>query len=857
MKSRIIKNKMFKITLLIMFLLVLISIPTSMKAAGLTETQQRDVSIYVGNISGVTKTNGVATPNTSHGSLWGTDFATKPLAEQQRLVTAASSLYDTLYALNTEMTIKMVDPYMDSATRQQISQNYQVQEKEALIVFKDKVGWDSTTDKAQLAALKTQASTTAAKNAPVYEPIYCFKVTGVIPHLDPIGCLAIGSYAVLYITSWVLFVAALGFDWTIAWSLSMYDIINSFKAIQYGWETLRNIINLFFILILVYISIATILRIENYGYKKLLSKLVIAAFLINFSMFFTKIIIDVSNITAIVFYKQIMVEAKASATQGACGALGAGTAANSTNQYLSLGIMNALGLQAIWGASQGCKGTTNALGGSTPKNNTDPAAAGTAIATAGGGGTAVTDPWTMILVGLGGSVFVLILSFIFFAATIMLLLRIVVLIMLIITSPIAFAGNVLPKTSKLSEKWWTQLTSNVLFAPVYMILMFVTLKMIWGGSDKVGGNLLSLFTNGSSASAGSGTGIQAIIFFVLLCAMLIACLTVAASFGSMGAETVQGWGKSLGGKATNLAKSRTFAPVSRLADMASKSKWLSRQPGGGLILQAADKLAGVKVGGSSSRSRIEDDKKTYKLRGELIKKANTGALIQGKGESNESFKGRKEAGEAAEREYFGTTKEGGVTSRAFFAGKQQARQDVLDNDSKSNKSKEAGAKNTARLHEDSASALKAFEGSLSQDQQKAIEDALYQKATDGSFIKDPSDQLVLLSATDLDVGKTLDVVKAMDKTIEKEMKELADMQVLADKTLAVLTNPRGSLTDKEHARSMHIGYQSQMATKQNKITSINGLRTRLTSNTNRVADLETQESTRAAIEGNKPLPAAK
>jgi hypothetical protein len=513
------------------------------------------------------------------------------------------------------------------------------------------------------------------------EEIYCIKWLGgvSIP-----GCIAILSYFILYLTSWVLFAAALLFDFTISYTLSMTDIIDGFTSIQYGWEVFRNLINLFFILILVFISISTILQVDSYGYKKLLGKLVIAAILINFSMFFTKVIIDASNITALVFYKQIMVDAnkknidtpKAGDNVVSSALTSASEAAGEYNN-LSMGIMDALGMQTIWGVSKTTGGGTT--GGSTKDANNDPAIrSASAVAAAGGAGLGL-NPWTMTLVGLGGSVFILFLSFIFLAASFMFLARTVMLIMLLVTSPIAFAANVLPQTKKLSDKWWSKLNSAVLFAPVYMLLMFVTLKMIWGRSDKVT-NLLSMFSNTDSGA------INSIFFFFLLCFLLVMCLTAAATIGTIGSKTMSSWGKSLGTKAKNFAINKATSPVSYLADKASKSSILSRLPGGGMILQGADKLAQSKLGGDSSyRSRVDADKKTYQTRGELIKKARTGDLIRRMGESDEEFNKRKKdqegEGKKGQREYLGISTAKGdnrLVSSSFNKGKQMAMQEIMN-----------------------------------------------------------------------------------------------------------------------------------------------------------------------------------
>ena len=78
--------------------------------------------------------------------------------------------------------------------------------------------------------------------------------------------------------------------------------------VKMGWTITRDIVNMFFILGLVVIAFATILRIETYGIKTLLPKLIIIALLINFSYLVCGLIIDATQIAATYFVNQIETE---------------------------------------------------------------------------------------------------------------------------------------------------------------------------------------------------------------------------------------------------------------------------------------------------------------------------------------------------------------------------------------------------------------------------------------------------------------------------------------------------------------------------------------------------------------------
>jgi hypothetical protein len=74
--------------------------------------------------------------------------------------------------------------------------------------------------------------------------------------------------------------------------------------VQLGWKITRDLANMFFVLILLVIAFATILRVETYGMKQILWKLIVAALLINFSLVIAGTVIDFSQVLTHFFYDQ-------------------------------------------------------------------------------------------------------------------------------------------------------------------------------------------------------------------------------------------------------------------------------------------------------------------------------------------------------------------------------------------------------------------------------------------------------------------------------------------------------------------------------------------------------------------------
>ena len=69
-------------------------------------------------------------------------------------------------------------------------------------------------------------------------------------------------------------------------------------AVDLAWVTVRDIFNLGFIFGLIWIGFKMILNSDDSGTRRWLVYLIMAALLVNFSLFITKFVVDVANITA-------------------------------------------------------------------------------------------------------------------------------------------------------------------------------------------------------------------------------------------------------------------------------------------------------------------------------------------------------------------------------------------------------------------------------------------------------------------------------------------------------------------------------------------------------------------------------
>jgi len=184
-------------------------------------------------------------------------------------------------------------------------------------------------------------------------------------------------------------------------------------ATKQAWEAFRNIANIAFViafLIIIYSQI-TGAGVSNYGLKKLLPKLIIAAILVNVSYYVCAIAVDISNILGASLYDLI----KGINIGDDVGAGGAGS--------------------NLW------------------------ANAGAIIL----GGTAI--------IGLLALIIFAPTSLLAFALVIMILIaRQAFVVLLIVISPLAFVAYLLPNTEQWFKKWWKSLVTILMVFPIIAVV---------------------------------------------------------------------------------------------------------------------------------------------------------------------------------------------------------------------------------------------------------------------------------------------------------------------------------------------------------------------------------------------------
>ncbi len=287
-------------------------------------------------------------------------------------------------------------------------------------------------------------------------------------------------------------------------SVAQYsDFINN-SVVDVGWPIVRDVCNMFFILVLLIIAFATILRVESYNYKKNLPKLLIMAVLINFSKTICGLAIDFVQVIMLTFVNGF-------------SATGAGN------------LFDAFGIGKIFEISN------------IPNLVVDKTVSGLSVF-----GSLLLGLIILIIAGIIIGVFTIILAF-----------RIVMFWILIILSPLAFLAMAIPSGSKYASQWVGQFTKNLIVGPVLAFFLWLSLATVgqvdyanFDGYKNSVDNASEMTVSAALTTAGSKDNLTK---FIVSCCMLIGGLMMAQQMG--------GAAGSIAGKGMSWIKSAASMPV--------------------------------------------------------------------------------------------------------------------------------------------------------------------------------------------------------------------------------------------------------------------------------------------------------
>lgn len=378
----------------------------------------------------------------------------------------------------------------------------------------------------------------------------------------------------------ILAAVGLGLDTVIDITIvKMSDTINNMSGINTAWKLTRDVMNIVFIFMLVYEAILLILGMSStQKIGRWIGFLVLAALLVNFSLFFTKVLIDASNIVTIGIYNVIISNSSITLTLPGYG--------TSTVKGLAIPFITKMGV--------------------TKMVNAD------VIST-----FAETKIVQMELFFI---IILLIAIFVFLSAIVLFVVRYIILIILLMLSPIGFMGSALPFIKKYSDQWWESLNGQLLFPPLFMFFTWMTLTLLDSANFTISN---AAFTTGATSSDFFNFALN----YSLVVGMMIATIVISKSTSTKGASQI----KSLTSTATSFAGGVVLGGSARLArntvgragGAISDSEQMKRWATEGNAAQRV--LARTGLAASNKAATSTFDTRSTKSFGSLAKTAGFGA----------------------------------------------------------------------------------------------------------------------------------------------------------------------------------------------------------------------------------------
>jgi hypothetical protein len=215
--------------------------------------------------------------------------------------------------------------------------------------------------------------------------------------------------------------------------LAKYNGYVDAPIVLVGWTMVRDVANMFFVVVLLVIAFGTILGAEQYEWKKTLVNFILAAVLVNFSKLIAGLFIDAAYVFTITFLNAI------TATAGG----------NLIGMFHLTKILSIAGNSLEFGENIG---------------------------------------WAVFGGALMALVFASIAMMMMGAYLVIMTFRVVMLWVLVILSPLAYIMNVIPQTKSYAQEWWHEFGNYVITAPVMVFFMWLAFATL-GSGDFVSSDL--------------------------------------------------------------------------------------------------------------------------------------------------------------------------------------------------------------------------------------------------------------------------------------------------------------------------------------------------------------------------------
>lgn len=295
-----------------------------------------------------------------------------------------------------------------------------------------------------------------------------------------------------YFAKWIL-----GFFGEALMMLIRQGTFINHSIVKEAWPFIQGIANLGFIFVLLYIALATTLRMESIGtsVQRLLPKLLIGALLVNFSLIIGGLLIDSSR------------------------------------------LLMAVEINLMGGQNTQSENFAEKLMQKTELINTQVAA----LRDPGFKG----DFTGIILRLLQNTLFILLTTVAVGVIAINLFVRYIALLVLLIFSPIPYLAFILPNTKNISDQWWGMFLKWVLYGPIVLFFLIIITRI-----QEI---------NVSSAQVVPGDPLTAVFFnqliqFIIVIALFFVANSVGKKVAGIGSDAAMSFTKRVGSFARNNPK---------------------------------------------------------------------------------------------------------------------------------------------------------------------------------------------------------------------------------------------------------------------------------------------------------------
>jgi len=295
-------------------------------------------------------------------------------------------------------------------------------------------------------------------------------------------------------------------------TVGMYETSEYFQldeTIRTMWGIIRDIFNLLFIFGLIFAGFKLILGKDDSGSKQMIGSIIVAALLINFSLYAAQMVVDFSNVMA--YQINNLIQAPETTV-----VLGGWSVPNISTSFTQLTNLDQLGNQSEEMAE----------------------VAGLGVDTLG----------AAVVLGLLFTVFYSILGFVFAAGAFVLFSRFIALIFLMIFSPVIFLGFIFPNFKSYSSQWGKLLMSQALVGPAFLFMLYLSLQALSGLA---------------SIPPSQFTITNLTIYLLIVTAFLWGSLMVARSMSTWGALQAYNAGDAMERRARRVAGGATVGLAGR------------------------------------------------------------------------------------------------------------------------------------------------------------------------------------------------------------------------------------------------------------------------------------------------------